>query len=184
MILHRALFSCSQYRSLRSWSALYTAVMWRKRGGKWTPGDHFRIPRLMTNAHLECVAGGHAPRPYRSYFRRSSQLRVDAQPLGPAIGRRVLPPEVAGLLSQWGRERPPSVSAFGVPAPSRGSLTPCNLCPLRPANPSGRSREDPGLTECGVRAKQVTMLRSANANDVWANFSRMVELGALVHWPR
>ena len=30
----------------------------------------------------------------------------------------------------------------------------------------------------------MTMLRSANANDVWANFSRMVELGAVVHRSR
>ena len=28
------------------------------------------------------------------------------------------------------------------------------------------------------------MLRSANANDVWANFSRMVELGAVLHRSR
>jgi len=70
--------------------------------------------------YWERRADGNAPRLYRFYPQRCSQLRDEAQPHGLAIGRRLVPPEVAGLLSQWGRERPPSAGAFGVPAPSRG----------------------------------------------------------------
>jgi hypothetical protein len=103
------------------------------------------LPR--TKARHECArdasAAWNARRSYRAYFQSCGNLRDEAQLRGPAIGRRVVPPEVAGLLSQWGRERPPCVS-FGVPAPSRGSLTPCSLCPLRPANPGAKSHADSG----------------------------------------
>src|SRR5712692_1033848 len=102
------------------WSARREPVLGRKRGGKWTQGDHFRLGKLVRSAYVDCRGGGNAPRPHTSYIQSGSQLRAEAQPRGPAIGRRVLPPEVAGLLSQWGRERPPSAGAFGVPAPSKG----------------------------------------------------------------
>src|SRR5258707_9501155 len=34
------------------------ALLWRKRGGKWTQGDHFRLPRLMTSAYRKRQARG------------------------------------------------------------------------------------------------------------------------------
>jgi len=57
----------------------YTVVLWRKRGGKWTRGDHFHQRRSVTSVFVECDADGHAPRRYRSYFQSCGELPDEAQ---------------------------------------------------------------------------------------------------------
>jgi hypothetical protein len=115
----RLCFSCSESGSFLPWSALDTAALWRKRGGKWTQGDHFHRPKP-SRASSCSVSPMDIRRVGIALTSRAAASCDQAQLRGLAIGRRVLPPDVAGLLSQWGRERHPSVSAFGVLAPSRG----------------------------------------------------------------
>ena len=92
---------------------------------------------------------------YSSYSLNRDRLRDEAQPHDSAIGRRLLLPEEAGLLSQWGRERPPSASAFGVPAPSRGVAhaptaytTPTIRAAQDAARRVARTRAWIGVTHC------------------------------------
>jgi hypothetical protein len=59
---------------------------------------------------VERGADRNVPRRYRSYFQSCGELRDETRLRGPTIGRRVVPPGSGGLSSQWGRERPPSVS--------------------------------------------------------------------------
>jgi hypothetical protein len=47
---------------------------------------------------VERGGDGHVTRWYRLYFQSYGELRDEAQLRGPTIGRRVVPPEVAGVV--------------------------------------------------------------------------------------
>jgi hypothetical protein len=50
------------------------------------------------NVFVERGGDGQAPRRYRYYFQRCDEFRDETQLCGPAIGRRVVPLEVARVV--------------------------------------------------------------------------------------
>jgi hypothetical protein len=91
-------FSRAQNPIHTPWSALKYSCLVAEERGKWTRGDHFHQPRSVPIVFVERGGDGHVTRWYRLYFQSYGELRDEAQLRGPTIGRRVVPPEVAGVV--------------------------------------------------------------------------------------